>query len=83
MVVLEKIDQLDNEATSVAVLEYFQLVDGEFSNRVIFWVSLNNFDFKLSASKLMLSEESLVNLIVRKLLKNFILLGSIGKVLIF
>ena len=83
MVVLEKIDQLNNEATSVAVLEYFQLVDGEFSNRVIFWVSLNNFDFKLSASKLVLSEESLVNLIVRKLLKNFILLGSIGKVLIF
>ena len=83
MVVLEKIDQLNNEATSVAVLEYFQLIDGEFSNRVIFWVSLNNFDFKLSASKLVLSEESLVNLIVRKLLKNFILLGSIGKVLIF
>ena len=64
-------------------MEYFQLIDGEFSNRVIFWVSLNNFDFKLSASKLVLSEESLVNLIVRKLLKNFILLGSIGKVLIF
>ena len=83
MVVLEKIDQLNNEATSVAVLEYFQLIDGEFSNRVIFWVSLNNFDFKLSASKLVLCEESLVNLIVRKLLKNFILLGSIGKVLIF
>ena len=83
MVVLEKIDQLNNETTSVAVLEYFQLVDGEFSNRVIFWVSLNNFDFKLSASKLVLSEESLVNLIVRKLLKNFILLGSTGKVLIF
>ena len=83
MVVLEKVDQFNNEATSVAVLEYFQLIDGEFSNRVIFWVSLNNFDFKLSASKLVLSEESLVNLIVRKLLKNFILLGSIGKVLIF
>ena len=64
-------------------MEYFQLVDGEFSNRVIFWVSLNNFDFKLSASKLVLSEESLVNLIVRKLLKNFVLLGSTGKVLIF
>ena len=64
-------------------MEYFQLIDGEFSNRVIFWVSLNNFDFKLSASKLVLSEESLVNLIVRKLLKNFVLLGSTGKVLIF